>query len=64
MTSTTTTTPSFLAAGLCPIGQVDFVSDTYTNLDTRTIEGYDIGVYYDVETGIGRFALQVQRLLL
>jgi outer membrane receptor protein involved in Fe transport len=48
----------FLAAGLCPIGQVDFVSDTYTNLDTRTIEGYDIGVYYDVETGLGRFALK------
>jgi hypothetical protein len=48
----------FLAAGLCPIGQVDYISDTYTNLDTRTIEGYDIGVYYDVETSIGRFALK------
>lgn len=48
----------FLAAGLCPIGQVDFVSDTYANLDTRTIEGYDIGVYYDIETRLGRFALK------
>ena len=48
----------FLAAGLCPIGSVDYVSDTYTNLDTRTIEGYDIGVYYDFETAIGRFALK------
>lgn len=48
----------FLALGLCPIGQVDFVSDTYTNLDTRTIEGYDIGVYYDIETDIGRFGLK------
>ena len=48
----------FLALGLCPIGQVDFVSDTYTNLDTRTIEGYDIGIYYDIETGLGRFGLK------
>ena len=48
----------FLAAGLCPIGQVDFVSDTYANLDTRTIEGYDIGIYYDFETALGRFGLK------
>jgi outer membrane receptor protein involved in Fe transport len=48
----------FLAAGLCPVDTVDFVSDTYTNLDTRTIEGYDIGVYYNVETAIGRFGLK------
>ena len=48
----------FLDAGLCPIGPVSYISDTYTNLDTRTIEGYDIGVYYDVETAIGRFALK------
>jgi outer membrane receptor protein involved in Fe transport len=48
----------FLAIGLCPIGQVDFVSDTYTNLDTRTIEGHDIGIYYDIETGIGQFGLK------
>jgi outer membrane receptor protein involved in Fe transport len=48
----------FLAAGLCPIGQVDYVSDTYTNLDTRTIEGYDIGIYYNVDTGLGRFGLK------
>ena len=48
----------FLALGLCPIGQVDYVSDTYTNLDTRTIEGYDVGIYYDIETGIGRFGLK------
>ena len=48
----------FLAIGLCPIGQVDFVSDTYTNLDTRTIEGYDIGIYYDLDTDIGQFGLK------
>ena len=48
----------FLAIGLCPIGQVSSVSDTYTNLDTRTIEGYDVGIYYNVETAIGRLGLK------
>ncbi len=45
----------FLDAGLCPVGQVDFVADQYANLDTRTIEGYDIGFYYDFDTTIGDF---------
>jgi len=47
--------PDYLAAGVCPGGQIDSVSDQYTNLDTRTIEGYDVGVYYDTETSIGDF---------
>ncbi len=47
--------PFYLAAGVCPGGDVDFVNDTYTNLDTRTIEGYDVGVYYGTETSIGNF---------
>ena len=38
-----------------PAGEIDFVEDQYTNLDTRTIQGYDVGVYYDVETGLGDF---------
>ena len=45
----------FLAAGICPVGRALYVTDNYTNLDTRTLKGYDIGVYYDVETGIGNF---------
>ena len=45
----------FLDAGLCPVGEVLFVADQYANLDTRTLEGYDIGVYYDMETSFGRF---------
>lgn len=48
----------FLDAGLCPIGQVTFVSDTYANLDTRTLSGYDIGVYYDFDTSFGQFAFK------
>ena len=48
----------FLAAGLCPVGQVQTNPDTYANFDTRTIEGYDLGVYYSFETGIGDFDLR------
>jgi outer membrane receptor protein involved in Fe transport len=48
----------FLAAGLCPMGTALFVSDQYANLDTRTVEGYDIGVYYDVDTRIGDFSFR------
>ncbi len=51
--------PFYLAAGVCPGGDIDFVEDTYTNLDTRTIEGYDIGVYYDTETSFGDFNFKV-----
>jgi outer membrane receptor protein involved in Fe transport len=45
----------FMAAGLCPVGAVDHVSDRYANLDTRTLEGFDVGVYYDLDTPIGSF---------
>jgi outer membrane receptor protein involved in Fe transport len=48
-------TQTYLDAGVCPAGDVDFVDDTYTNLDTRTIEGYDVGIYYDAETRFGDF---------
>ncbi len=43
----------FLSAGLCPVGEVDFVSDVYTNLDTRKLEGFDIGIYWNLETDSG-----------
>jgi len=47
--------PFFLEAGICPAGDIDFVNDTYANLDTRTIEGHDLGIYYDKETSVGDF---------
>jgi outer membrane receptor protein involved in Fe transport len=50
-------TDAYLAAGICPVGRVSYVTDNYTNLDTRTLEGYDVGLYYDFETGIGDFNL-------
>jgi len=48
----------YLAAGLCPVGTVDYVSDIYTNLDTRTLRGYDIGAYYDVDSSLGNFSFR------
>ena len=48
----------YMAAGLCPVGRVDFVSDTYANLDTRTLKGYDVGIYYEFDTPIGDFSLR------
>ncbi len=47
--------PFYLQAGVCPGGDVDYVDDSYTNLDKRTIEGWDVGVYYDRETSFGDF---------
>lgn len=45
----------YLAAGICPAGEIVRVDDEYANLDTRTVAGHDIGVYMDFDTGIGAF---------
>ena len=47
----------FTAAGLDPsgAGEILEVQQTFRNLDLRTSEGLDIGVYFDFETGIGDF---------
>ncbi|MDJ0656937.1 MAG: TonB-dependent receptor [Xanthomonadales bacterium] len=46
------------AAGICPAGDIDQIFDQYANLDTRTVEGHDVGVYYNKETGWGDFAFK------
>ena len=48
----------FLDAGLCPVGQVLNVQDSYANLDTRSLRGYDIGAYYSFDTDWGAFNLR------
>ena len=48
----------YLDAGICPAGSLIRVNDSYDNLDTRTVNGYDIGIYYNVETRIGNFDLR------
>jgi outer membrane receptor protein involved in Fe transport len=42
--------------GICPVGDVQRVDDTYANLDTRKINGHDLGVYYNKSTSIGDFS--------
>ena len=48
------------SVGLCPVGRADFVDDNYANLDTRIVEGFDFGVYYDLDTNIGNWAFSWQ----
>lgn len=48
----------FLDAGLCPVGRVTDIADQYTNLDTRKVEGHDIGVYYDLDTDFGTWGFK------
>jgi len=43
----------YAAAGMCPAGDIEYVADKYANLDTRTVEGHDIGVYYNLDTDYG-----------
>ena len=45
--------PIYAGAGICPAGDLDFVNDQYQNLNTRIVEGFDFGVYYDLDTDIG-----------
>lgn len=46
-------TNAFTEAGLCPAGAVIRVEDMYANLDKRTLAGFDVGVYLDVDTSFG-----------
>jgi len=48
----------YMQAGICPAGAIQRIDDRYDNLDTRTIKGHDVGIYYDVDTRIGRFDMR------
>ena len=50
----------FESVGLCPVGRADYVDDNYANLDTRIVEGFDFGVYYDLSTRIGEWGFTWQ----
>jgi outer membrane receptor protein involved in Fe transport len=50
----------YLAAGICPGGDIDFVADQYANLDTRKVEGFDIAAYYDLDTRYGLWSFTYQ----
>jgi iron complex outermembrane receptor protein len=49
---------AYLRAGICPAGDVDYIDDRYTNLDTRTAAGIDVALDYTLRTDIGRFSLR------
>ena len=51
-------TDLFATTGVCPFGDITYVADEYMNLATRTIEGHDIGIYYDVDTDFGDFGVR------
>ncbi|MFZ9061693.1 MAG: TonB-dependent receptor, partial [Steroidobacteraceae bacterium] len=46
------------AAGLCPVGAIEFIDDRYENLDTRTVRGFDVSFDYSLRTLLGRFSLR------
>lgn len=47
--------PYYENAGICPVGQMEYVEDKYANLDTRIVEGYDIGLFYSFDTSWGEW---------
>ena len=48
----------FAAAGVCPFGDIKYVTNNYTNMALRTIEGMDLGIYFDIQTDYGDFDLR------
>ena len=54
----------YQAAGICPAGFIRFIDDRYANLDTRTVTGFDLGVFGKMETRLGRWTLRYQVSIL
>ena len=51
---------NFEGTGIAPVGRIIQVIDNYTNLTPRTVEGLDLGLYYDIDdTGIGDFSVKL-----
>jgi iron complex outermembrane receptor protein len=56
---------AFAGTGLDPVGDIVLVNDNYLNLDTRTVEGVDLGFYYDLDgTAIGDFSFRINAAYL
>jgi outer membrane receptor protein involved in Fe transport len=55
----------FAGTGLAPVGDILFVDDNYLNLDARTVQGWDFGLYYDLDdTPVGDFSFRMNAALL
>ena len=49
----------FAAAGVCPFGDIKYIKNNYTNMAERTVEGLDVGVYYNFESQeVGNFDIR------
>ena len=46
------------ALGICPVGAHDYVLSSLLNLADRTVEGFDVAVYYDWDTDFGSFSVR------
>lgn len=58
-------TADFANTGLQPVGDILYVDDNYLNLDERTVQGWDFGLYYDLnDTPIGDFSFRINAALL
>jgi hypothetical protein len=56
---------AFAGTGIAPVGDILFVNDNYLNLDKRTVQGLDLGLYYDLDdTPVGNFSFRVNAALL
>ena len=49
----------YQAAGICPAGQAIRVDDLYANLDTRSLQGLDLGIYHETGGEWGRLTSQL-----
>lgn len=56
---------AFAGTGLSPVGDILFVDDDYLNLDERTVQGWDFGLYYNLDgTPAGDFSFRINAALL
>ncbi len=56
---------AFAGTSLTPVGDILFVNDNYLNLDKRTVQGLDLGLYYDLlDTPIGDFSFRINAAYL
>lgn len=55
----------FQGTGLTAVGDIVFVDDNYLNLDERTVQGWDFGLYYNLDdTPVGDFSFKLNAALL
>ena len=56
---------AFAGTGLDPVGDITLVDDNYLNLDARTVEGVDLGFYYEIDdTPVGDFSFRINAAYL